>query len=113
MRVKLQVSAFFLSVSNSDFLHANFPPLLQRKTRQLASSADSSKSGESGSVTKEGVAQEEGEGVEYVDSFGRSRRCPREDLPHMKEQEVKRRERFDYTYITTNFLIPYQIMLGE
>lgn len=39
---------------------------------------------------------EEGEWVEYVDSFGRTRRCPKEDLPHMKRAEERMRERYVY-----------------
>ena len=45
---------------------------------------------------KEGVAEEEGEWVEYVDSFGRTRRCPTEDLPHVQAEEQKRRERSEF-----------------
>ena len=45
------------------------------------------------SDVKEGVAEEEGEWVEYVDSFGRTRRCPKEDLPHIQAEEQRRRER--------------------
>ena len=69
----------------------------QRKVQELASTTDPKKTEDGDDVIKEGVAEEEGEWVEYVDSFGRSRRCPREDLPHMKSQEVRRRERLLYT----------------
>ena len=41
----------------------------------------------------EGKAEEEGEWTEYVDSFGRTRRCPKEDLPLMKAAEERMRER--------------------
>ena len=39
-----------------------------------------------------GRAEDVGEWVEYVDSFGRTRKCPKEDLPHMMAAE-RRRER--------------------
>ena len=67
------------------FLH--YP---QQKVKQEAatSSAD-----HKDSDVKEGVAEEEGEWVEYVDSFGRTRRCPKEDLPHIQAEEQRRRER--------------------
>ena len=39
------------------------------------------------------MAEEEGEWVEYVDSFGRTRRCPKEDLPHIQAEEQRRGER--------------------
>ena len=41
----------------------------------------------------EGLAEEEGEWVEYVDSFGRTRRCLKEDLPQMMAADERARER--------------------
>ena len=52
----------------------------QQKAKQEAATASAD---HKESEVKEGVAEEEGEWVEYVDSFGRTRRCPKEDLPHI------------------------------
>ena len=67
-----------------------FTTYAQQKAKQeaAASSAD-----HKDSDVKEGVAEEEGEWVEYVDLFGRTRRCPKEDLPHVQAEEQRRRER--------------------
>ena len=63
--------------------------------RRVQRSNAESKSNDVIENINEGVAEEVGEWVEYVDSFGRTRRCAKEDLPHMKfkEEEERRRER--------------------
>ena len=63
--------------------------------RRVKRSNAESKSNDVIENLNEGVAEEVGEWVEYVDSFGRTRRCPKEDLPHIKfeEEEERRRER--------------------
>ena len=43
---------------------------------------------------REGEAEEEGEWVECVDSFGRTRRCLKDDLPHMLAADDRARERY-------------------
>ena len=62
--------------------------MLQRKAQQSSPPSTTDKDPD----VKEGVAEEVGEWAEYVDSFGRTRRCLKEDLPRMQEEESKRRE---------------------
>ena len=68
----------------------------QKRAQQATSSSHNPKPDRNDVI--EGVAEEVGEWVEYVDSFGRTRRCPKEDLPDImteNHQQNKRRERFD------------------
>ena len=64
---------------------------LQKKAQRSESKA------EQGDVTDDvmegGAGEAEGEWVEYVDSFGRTRRCLKEDLEHMRTEDKRRRER--------------------
>ena len=72
----------------------------QKRAQQATSSSNNPKPDRNDVI--EGVAEEVGEWVEYVDSFGRTRRCPKEDLPDImtgNHQQNRRRERFDiYTH---------------
>lgn len=67
--------------------HSVFVPLQLNHSKTLNKPHDHEKEGsvERGGEEEEGAVEEGEEWVEYQDSLGRSRRCLKKDLPHMRE----------------------------
>ena len=67
--------------------HSVFVPLQlnHSKTLNKPHNRENEGSVERGGEEEEGAVEEGEEWVEYQDSLGRSRRCLKKDLPHMRE----------------------------